>query len=493
MERGYSAVDMPDALPLAASSPFTLILFGASGNLAKLKLYPALAALAAGGRLPDRYAIVGFARTEMDDGSFRDLVRESIAASGMDIAPADVDAFLGRVHYHRGDYDDVASFKALQKRLDTIEKGWKGTVRMAYLSIPPTAFVDVIENMCQSGIRRGAFRCIVEKPVGHDLKSFEEIRDALMRCLAEDEVFLLDHYLGKEAVRNVYYLRFANPVLERLFKNTLIHHVEITASETVGIEGRSGYFEAAGTLRDFVQNHALLMTALLTMDLREKEDGFRESRAAALEQFYLPPAGSLDDVVLQGQYGSGIVNGEPVPAYAQEEGVPEDSRTNTFIALKLRTRNAHFDGVPFYVRTGKRLRRRETRITIQFQEPFRVGAGSSPNRLDIILQGEAGMKFHLQTKVGGTEPRFRPLLIEDPLTVTGDILTEHGLLLLEAMRGKQQWFLSFDEIRTAWGLIDPLQAHLDKRSTPLAVYPSGSELPHEAVEWIAKEGAQWYP
>ena len=149
--------------------------------------------------------------------------------------------------------------------------------------------------------------------------------------------------------------------------------------------------------------------------------------------------------------------------------------------------------MPFYVRTGKRLKRRETRITIQFQELFHVGPGSSPNRLDIILQGEAGMKFHLQTKVGGTEPRFRPLLIEDPLTVTGDVLSEHGLLLLEAMRGKQQWFLSFDEVHTAWSLVDPIQSHLDKPATALMRYPAGSELPHEAIGWIAKDGVQWYP
>jgi glucose-6-phosphate 1-dehydrogenase len=237
----------------------------------------------------------------------------------------------------------------------------------------------------------------------------------------------------------------------------------------------------------------LLMVSLLTMDLSEDERGFRESRHTALSQLYLPPAASLDDIVLQGQYGAGIVNGEPEIGYQHEEGVQQGSRTNTFIALKLQTRNAMFNGVPIYVRTGKRLKRRETRITIQFQEQFRVGPGSSPNRLDIILQGEAGMKFHLQTKVGGTEPRFRPLLIEDPLTVTGDVLTEHGLLLLEAMRGKQQWFMSFDEVHTAWSLIDPIQAHLDAPTTPLAHYPAGTEMPHEAVEWIAKDGVQWYP
>lgn len=482
-----------DAMPLAASAPFSLVLFGASGNLAKLKLYPAIAMLAAHGRLPSQYCVVGFARTEMDDGSFRALVGESVRMSGVEIDPNALEEFLSHCHYQRGGYDDPASYGALQKRLREIERGWSQVVRMAYLSIPPGAFVDVLHNLCDSGVRQGAFRCIVEKPVGHDLASFEDIRKSLVQCFREEEVYLLDHYLGKEAVRNIYYLRFANPVLERLFENSLIHHVEITASETLGIEGRAGYFEAAGTLRDFVQNHILLMASLLTMRLREQSDGFRESRADALGQFYLPPATSMADVVLAGQYGAGIVNGEPVPAYAAEEGVAKDSRTNTFIALKLRTRSPQFDGVPFYVRTGKRLKRRETRITIQYQELYRVGSGSSPNRLDIILQGEAGMKFHLQTKVGGTEPRFRPLLIEDPLTVTGDVLSEHGLLLLEAMRGKQQWFLSFDEVRTAWTLIDPLQAYLDKPDAPLPVYPAGAELPHEAVEWIAKDGVQWYP
>lgn len=483
---------MQEALPLTATSPFSLILFGASGNLAKLKLYPAMAALAAAGRMPEHYAIIGFARTDMNDESFREIVRASIVAAGTDMDDAGLEKFLSRVFYQQGGYGDRPAFDALRARLAVIEKGWKDPVRMAYLSIPPTSFVDVVENLCAAGVHEGAFRCIVEKPVGHDLASFERIRTALTSCFDEKEIFLLDHYLGKEAVRNIYYLRYANPVLERLFKNTLINHVEITASETVGIEGRAGYFEAAGTLRDFIQNHMLLMASLLTMNLRENEDGFRESRASALAEFYLPAAASMNDVVLQGQYGDGIVNGEPEVGYAREDGVAEGSRTSTYIALKMRTRNPGFDGVPFFVRTGKRLKRRETRITIQFQEHFRVGAGGSPNRLDIILQGEAGMRFHLQTKVGGTEPLFRPLLIEDPLTVTGDVLSEHGLLLLEALRGKQQWFLSFDEVHTAWSFVDPIQAHLDKPDTPLVTYPAGTEVPHEAIEWIARDGAQWY-
>lgn len=482
---------MNDAQPLSATSPFTLVLFGASGNLAKLKLYPALAMLAKHERLPADYAIIGFARTEMDDDSFRALVRMSIDEANMNVDASVIEQFLTHVFYHRGGYDDEASFTSLQERLKKLEKGWKHPVRLAYLSIPPTAYVSVVTLLCSTGIRTGAFRCIVEKPVGHDLESFEAIRTALTSCFDEKEVFLLDHYLGKESVRTVYYLRHANPVLERLFSNAVMQSVEINASESRGIEGRAGYFEAAGMLRDFVQNHILLMGALLTMDLQETEDGFRESRAAALARFSLPHGQKPADAVLQGQYDGGIVNGEPVVGYTHEEGVAPDSRTNTFIALTLHSHTPRFEGVPFFIRTGKRLKKRETGISVEFKEAFQA-KGNIPNRLDIILQGEPGMKFHLQTKVGGSEPTFRPLLIEDPLTVTGDVLPDHGLLLLEAMNGKQQWFLSFDEVRSAWKLIDPIQQHLDSPKTPLVRYPAGIALPHEATEWIAKHGAEWY-
>jgi glucose-6-phosphate 1-dehydrogenase len=293
-------------------------------------------------------------------------------------------------------------------------------------------------------------------------------------------------------VRNLYYLRFANPVLERLFKNTLIHHVEITASESLGLEGRAGYFDEAGTLRDYVQSHILAMASMLTMRLHEGTESLRESRRSALEQFYLPPAPDLNHVILQGQYGAGKIGNEHEEAYRAEGGVKEDSRTNTYIALKLMSRSSRWEGVPFYVRTGKRMSRRETRITLQFQETHPVGKGSYPNRLDIILQGEAGMRLHLQTKIGGTEPSFRPLVMEDPLVCYGDCLPEHGLLLLEAIHGHQEWFLSFPEVQSAWRLIDPLQTHLDNTQTPLHLYPAGSNGPQESDEWMKREGTQWF-
>jgi glucose-6-phosphate 1-dehydrogenase len=481
-------------MELNASTPFSFILFGASGNLAKLKIYPALYTLALKKRLPQRYSIVGYARTEMDDTAFRAIVEESIRADMIDVNADLLKEFLSHVHYQSGQYDAVEDFRKLEKKLEGIEEGWGETVRLAYLSVPPTVFTQVIQNLCKSGVRKegGSFRCIVEKPVGHNLKTFEEIRDTLMNSLHEDEIYLLDHYLGKEAVRNLYYLRFANPVLERLFKNTLIHHVEITASESLGLEGRAGYFDEAGTLRDYVQSHILAMASMLTMRLREGTESLHESRRHALDQFYLPPASDLNDVILQGQYGAGKIGNEHEQAYRVEGGVKEHSRTNTYIALKLMSRSSRWEGVPFYVRTGKRMSKRETRITLQFQETHPVGKGSYPNRLDIILQGEAGMRLHLQTKIGGTEPAFRPLVMEDPLVCYGDCLPEHGLLLLEAIHGHREWFLSFAEVQSAWRLIDPLQAHLDNTATPLYVYPAGSNGPQESDEWMKREGTQWF-
>jgi len=477
---------------LSASSPFSIVIFGASGHLAKIKLYPALYVLALKKRLPKDYSVVGFSRSSMDTESFRTVVEESIRKEMLEVTESALKEFLEHVHYHQGQYDQTEDFSELSKKLSGLEKSWDSTVRLAYFSIPPSVYTDVAENLCKGNVHdeKIPFRCIVEKPVGTDMKSFEQVRDLLLGCFKEEEIYLLDHYLGKEAVRNVYYLRYANPVIERIFKNTLIHHVEITVTESKGLSGRAGYFEAVGTLRDMFQSHMLMMGSLLTMRLQSEED-FSESRRNALEQFYLPPAKDMDDLVLQAQYTAGTVDSEKVPGYVEEDGIEKGSRTNTYACLKVATRMSRWEGVPFYLRSGKRLEKKETRISIAFQEPTSPGKGSSPNRMDFILQGEAGMRMHLQTKMGGTEPEFRPLVLDDPLVCVGDCLPEHSLLLLEAAAGKKQWFLSFSEAQTAWRLIDPLQAHLDKSDTPLRTYKAGSEGPEAAEKWIEKDGIEW--
>ncbi|MBI1813110.1 glucose-6-phosphate dehydrogenase (NADP(+)) [Candidatus Peregrinibacteria bacterium] len=479
---------------LSTTSPFSFLLFGASGNLAKLKLYPALYTLALKKRLPEHYAVIGFARSEMDEASFRVLVAESIKTDMLEVNQKKLDDFLGHVHYHQGQYDQVKDFENLHQKLNALEKDWGISVRLAYLSVPPDVMHDALKNLCASGVHEheGNFRVLVEKPIGHNLASFETIHQQLTSCLGIDEIFLLDHYLGKEAVRNTYYLRFANPLLERLFKNTLIQHVEITALESHGIQERAGYFEHTGTFRDMFQSHLLMMASLLTMQIKDTDDLLQESRIGALKQFYLPPAADLNEIALQGQYAAGTIGKEEVPGYLQEKGVDPRSRTNTYAALKLLSRESRWQGVPFYLRSGKRLAKKETRISIQFQVPRPVGEDSNPNRLDIILQGEAGMRIVLQTKLGGTEPKFRPLILEDPLVCVGDCLPEHGLLILEAIHGRQHWFLTFDEVRAAWRLIDPIQAHLEKESTPLSLYPAGTMGPKESDAWIGRDGIRWF-
>lgn len=480
-------------MPLSAATPFSFVLFGASGHLAKLKLYPSLYTLALKKRLPTNYAIVGYARTAMSDAEFRTLVSEAVKVNMIEVNDVILSDFLSHCFYHQGQYTEEKDFVSLKQHLESLEKGWNARERLAYFSVPPLAFADIAQNLCKSGThdRSFPFRCIVEKPIGNTVLEFEEIIAKLTKCFREDEVFLLDHYLGKEAVRNIYFLRYSNPVLERLFKNTLIHHVEITAMESAGLDGRAGYFEQTGTLRDMFQSHLILVPSLLTMILGDPQQR-RALRGNALAQFYLPPVGDLAEIVVQGQYAAGSVNGKKAIGYREEDGISKGSRTNTFVALKLLTRSASFAGVPFFLRSGKRLMKKETRITIEFQEIHPIGKGATRNRLDIILHGEAGMRLHLQTKLGGTEPAFRPLVMEDPLVCIGDCLPEHSLLLLEAMNGVQDWFLTVDEVRAAWRLISPLQAYLEKPDTPLHSYDAGTAGPVAATEWIGKEGVEWF-
>lgn len=480
---------------LQANHPFSLVLFGASGHLARIKIFPALYFLALKKRLPEQYSIVGYARTAMTDEEFRVFITASVKEYVLEVNEKVLADLLEHCWYVSGQYDQVNDFKILAKKLTDLEKKTENIVRLAYLSIPPSAFGSTIENICEGGVHtpQHNFRCIVEKPVGKDLQSFEEINTKLFSCFKETEVYILDHYLGKEAVRNAYYLRYANPVIERLLKNTLISHVQITAAESAGLEGRAGYFDAVGTLRDMFQSHLIQIAALLTMRLVSNPDEMKAARLDAIKKFYLPPSADLGGIVMQGQYAAGEIGGKKVPAYADEEGVHKGTRASTYAAMRIMTRSSRWDGVPIFLRSGKRLKTKETRISIEFQEsPTLVGKGEARNRLDIILQGEAGMKLYLQTKLGGSEPKFRPLVMEDPLVCMGDCLVEHSLLLLEAINGSQQWFLNPEEVRICWGLIDPLQKYLDHPETPLAIYESGSKGPKEADAFIGKFGHEWF-
>lgn len=479
---------------LQADNPFSLVIFGASGHLARIKLFPSLYFLALKKRLPKDYQVVGFARTDMDDAAFKNIVADAVRTHVAEVNESILSDLLTHVRYCSGQYDQADDFVKLATLLKKHES-WKKGVRIAYLSIPPTAFGGVLDNLCKGGVHDPEvhqLRCIVEKPVGHDTNSFMELKNRLYGCFRPEEVYILDHYLGKEAVRNVYYLRYANPVIERLLKNTLLSHVQITAAEDHGLEGRAGYFDTAGTFRDMFQSHLLQIAALLTMRLLSDEETIKHARLDALRKFYLPPAPDFSHIVLQAQYTEGVVGSVNVPAYRTEEGVAGDSRTPTFACMKLLSRSARWEGVPIYLRSGKRMKAKETKISIEFQDSLLLGKDLHKNRLDIILQGEAGMKFYLQTKMGGSEPAFRPLIMEDPLVCVGDCLVEHSLLFLEAINGNQQWFLDPDEVQTCWHLIDPLQQYLDDPKTPLYTYAAGTNGPKEADDFLKLGGFEWF-
>ncbi len=476
----------------SASHPFSFVLFRASGHLARIKIFPALYFLALKKRLPKEYSIVGYARTPLSHDTFREIIREAVREHVAEVNESVLAELLTHCYYQSGQYDRVEDFVALATLLRTLEHTVPHYVRLAYLSIPPSAFSSTIEHLCKGGVHQhGApFRLLIEKPVGTDAISAEAIFQKMNACFSEDDIYILDHYLGKEAVRNVYYLRHANPIIERLLKHTLITNIQISAMETDGLEGRAGYFDSVGTLRDMVQSHLLEIAALLTMRLCDSIGGITSARLSALKDLYLPEDAALS--MVQGQYTRGSVGKQEVQGYREEEGVSTTSRTPTFVALEVQTKSERLAGVPIFLRSGKRLKTKETRISIEFREsPTLIGKNESRNRLDIILQGEAGMKLHLQTKIGGSEPQFRPLVMEDPLVCMGDCLVEHSLLLLEAINGNKEWFLDEEEVRTCWKLIDPLQKHLDDRNTPLAEYSAGSLGPAEADHVLSKKGYQW--
>lgn len=463
---------------LTATRPFSLVIFGASGHLAKIKIYPALYILFLKKRLPATFSIVGYARTAMDTGAFRALVGEAVKADLEEVNATLLEEFLGHVHYRAGQYDKVDDFRALAAQLTELE-GNQPAVRLTYLSIPPDVFGAVLENLSAGGVRNADFRCILEKPVGYDTQSFRVLKKQLMDSFKESEIYLLDHYLGKEAVRNLYYLRSGNPIFERVFDHELMHHVEVAAVESAGIGSRAGYFDKSGTLRDMIQSHLLMVLSLLTMRLGD-EDSIQAGRYAALKEWSLPK-GDLSGLIMQAQY----------EGYGKEKDVSPSSRTNTFVAMRLQSRSDRYQGIPFVIKTGKQLDRKETRISVQFKPAKNGMVHNTPNQLDVILQGEAGLKLHLQTKLGGSEPAFRPLILADPLVCVGDCLPEHGLLLLEAINGIRRWFLTFEEVEASWALVDPLQAHLDDPKTPLLSYSAGSRGPAAADAWIADQGINW--
>jgi glucose-6-phosphate 1-dehydrogenase len=480
--------------------PCVLVIFGASGDLTRRKLFPAVYSLAVRGMLPEDFAIVGVGRTEETDEEFRARMKDSVREFGRDKLDERVWKRLAAgMHYVMTDVaagggEDV--LLRLLARLD-VRRGTAGN-RLFYLAVPPAAMPVLVHKL---GGRRdewqGWTRVIVEKPFGHDRASALALREQGTRYFDEHEIYRIDHYLGKETVQNLLALRFANGIFEPIWNRQFVDHVEITVAESIGIEGRASFYEQAGAIRDVFQNHLLQLVALTAMEapVDFTADSVRNEKVKVLRAMRLPAARE----VIRGQYGPGHVEGRPVPGYREEPGVARGSATETYVAAKLHVDNWRWADTPFYVRTGKRLAKRETTIAVQFQRaphpPFakEVAEGLTPNVLVVHVQPDEGVSLAIGAKVPGQGMTIRTVLMN--FLYGGAFRTElpeaYERLILDCLLGDQTLFTRGDEVDAQWVLVDAIVAGWQRRGPDFPNYPAGSWGPPEADTLIERDGREW--
>ncbi|SFU35383.1 glucose-6-phosphate dehydrogenase [Alicyclobacillus macrosporangiidus] len=481
----------------------TLFLFGATGDLAQRKLLPALHSLFVDKRLPERFVVIGVARADLTDETFRSLVREAALRFGRNAdAGEDWPAFLRHFHYVQADArrpEDFARLRARAESLET-EHGLPGH-RLFYLALAPDFFAPTARALGESGLTacRGWRRLVIEKPFGHDQQSAIALNDALRKVFEEDEIYRIDHYLGKEMVQNIEVLRFANSVFEPLWNNRAIANVQITSSETVGVENRAGYYEAAGALRDMVQNHMLQMVMMVAMEppSRLKMEAIRDEKVKVLRSLRRYSPEEAVHHVVRGQYTAGRIQGQDVSGYREEPGVAAGSNTETFVAARLYIDNFRWAGVPFYLRTGKRMAAKATEIVIQFRDMpkdlyFNTGGRLGPNLLVIRVNPQEGVYIQLNAKHPGTDERIVPIAME--FSQAPDRSPEsYERLLWDAMQGDSTFFTRWDEVSLAWKFVDPIAAAFTRPDTPLHPYPAGSWGPTASDRLLAEDGFRWWP
>ncbi|MEX0674015.1 MAG: glucose-6-phosphate dehydrogenase [Gaiellaceae bacterium] len=489
-----------EGLELARTpEPCALVIFGASGDLTQRKLFPALYALAHRQLLPPQFAVVGVARTEMTDGEFRDRMEEAVREFGRDEFRQDAwDSLAAGIRYVAGEFGSAEGAELLARTLTELdeERGTRGN-RVYYLAVPPDAFEPIVRQIGERRAAEGWTRLIVEKPFGHHLASARALNERLHEHFAEEEVFRIDHYLGKETVQNVLALRFANGIFEPIWNRQFIDHVQITVGESIGIERRADFYEQAGAIRDIFQNHLLQLLAVTAMEppIDFTAESVRNEKVKVLKAMHTPGPKHI----VRGQYGRGFVEGVEVPAYRDEEGVAADSMTETYVAAKLFIDNWRWADTPFYVRTGKRLPRRETTVAIQFQRaphpPFAeiAGEGLRPNVLIVHIQPNEGVSLEIGAKVPGHGMQIRTVHMD--FLYGGAFRTAlpeaYERLILDAMLGDATLFTRSDEIEEQWGLVDAVVAAWRRDRPVFPNYAAGTWGPKDANELLARDGRAW--
>jgi glucose-6-phosphate 1-dehydrogenase len=494
----------------------TVVIFGASGDLAKRKLFPALFHLHCDGLLHEESALVGVARARMSDESFRRLVHQS-ARDADDPSPAgeidheDWARFAQRLSYVQGDIGDAVTYAALGERLEAIESARsRSDGRLFYLSVPPSAYESCVVHLSRSGVAKRVnqpearpwTRVVIEKPFGRDLQSAKALNCTVRRAFAEHQVYRIDHYLGKETVQNLMVFRFANSVFEPVWNRHHVHHVQITAAETVGVEHRAGYYEEAGVVRDMFQNHLLQLLSLTAMEppIAFQADAVRDEKLKVLRAIRRYSAKEVCDNAVRGQYGPGKVGDAAAPGYREEPDVDPASATPTWAGLRLLVDNWRWQGVPFFLRSGKRMASRVSEIAIQFREPphlmfpLQQGQVIAPNDIVIRVQPQEGISLAFNVKMPGVGVRMTPSRMDFSYAEAFGPAAHsaYETLLLDCMMGDATLFNRADAVEAAWEVVDPvIAAWEDEKPKSFPNYAAGTWGPAEGDELIARAGAHW--
>jgi glucose-6-phosphate 1-dehydrogenase len=475
---------------------FDYVVFGGTGDLAERKLIPALYRRFADGQILQRSRIIGAARGEMETTAYREFARNALTTHVRELVPEVLENFLTMIHYVPVDAKSDKGWPELKTLL-----GEDDRVRAYYLAVGPSIFGDIADRLHGNGLVRDHSRLVIEKPIGKDLFSARQLNEVVGRHFREDQIFRIDHYLGKETVQNLLALRFANTLYQPVWNASYIDHVQITVAEDLGVEGRGGYYDTSGAIRDMVQNHLLQLLCLVAMEPPASTDAnaVRDEKLKVLRSLKPINASNVANATVRGQYKAGAAAGKAVPAYVSEVA-DESSDTETFVAIKTEIDNWRWAGVPFYLRTGKRLSARVSEIIVQFKPVphniFEVAASNiKPNRLIIRLQPDEGVKQGITIKDPGPGGmRLRDVALDMSFAENFDVRAPDAYerLLLDVIRGNQTLFMRRDEVEAAWQWVDPIIAGWSETGQHCAKYTAGTWGPTASVALIERDGRTWH-
>ncbi len=489
--------------------PFTMIIFGGSGDLSKRKLLPTLYHLCHDQNLPDEFSIIGVASTDRSDEDYRKLVGDAIKEFSRDNINNECwENFSRHLFYISGSFDDAHTYEKISRKLEQISKSAKKGTReiIYYMAVPPGFLPPIIEKLSTCKLCQGTFntRLIIEKPFGRDRASAAELNRLLSNVFDENQVYRIDHYLGKETVQNIIFFRFANSIFEPLWNRRYIDHIQISVAESLGIENRAKFYEKAGVVRDIVQNHMMQLLALVTMEppIGFEADYIRDEKVKVFRTMRSMDDEYIDRYTVRGQYGAGTINSQKTVSYRNEKNITPDSNTPTYFAGKFYIDNWRWAGVPFYLRTGKRLKKRITEITIHFkQPPLRLFSSTceirEPNLLVLGVQPHEEISLHLGVKRPGVGNQLHPVNMsfsyEKDLPDNVHFPLPYERLLLDCMKGDQTLFARQDGIEAMWSVIDPIINRWDNTPAPeFPNYNAGTWGPEEANNLLIKDGRQWW-